>query len=145
MSSFQKMILVGHLGADPEVRYTQGGKAVANIRVATTDKWRDKQSGEPRERTEWHRIVLFGRNAEIAGKYLTEGSQVGIQGKNQTRKWQAQDGSDRYTTEIVADDLTLMGGGRRANTSGQDDPPANAGEGFPDDGDGFPDDEPTYL
>lgn len=109
-----KAILIGNLGADPEVRYTPGGSAVANIRVATTHGWRDKQSGERQEQTEWHRVVLFGRLAEIGGEYLRKGSKVYIEGRLQTRKWQGQDGQDRYTTEIVANDLQMLdsrGGG----------------------------------
>jgi len=105
-----KVILVGNLGADPEVRYMPSGGAVTNLRVATTDSWKDKQSGEQQERTEWHRIVLFGRLAEIAGEYLRKGSQVYLEGRLQTRKWQGQDGNDRYTTEIVANDMQMLGG-----------------------------------
>lgn len=105
-----KVILVGNLGADPEVRYMPSGGAVTNLRVATTDSWKDKQSGEQQERTEWHRIVMFGRLAEIAGEYLRKGSQVYLEGRLQTRKWQGQDGNDRYTTEIVANDMQMLGG-----------------------------------
>ncbi len=105
-----KVILVGNLGADPEVRYTPSGSAVTNIRVATTDQWRDRQSGEQQERTEWHRVVFFNRLAEIAGEYLRKGSQVYIEGRLQTRKWQGQDGQDRYTTEIVANEMQMLGG-----------------------------------
>lgn len=96
-----KVILVGNLGADPEVRYMPSGAAVANITIATSDSWRDKATGEQREKTEWHRVALFGKVAEIAGEYLRKGSQVYIEGKLQTRKWQDQSGQDRYTTEIV--------------------------------------------
>ena len=105
-----KVILIGNLGADPEVRYMPSGGAVTNLRVATTDSWKDKQTGEQQERTEWHRIVLFGRLAEIAGEYLRKGSQVYLEGRLQTRKWQGQDGNDRYTTEIVANDMQMLGG-----------------------------------
>lgn len=105
-----KVILLGNLGADPETRYTAGGSAVTNIRMATTDSWRDRQSGEQQERTEWHRIVFFGRLAEIAAEYLRKGRQCYVEGRIQTRKWQGQDGQDRYTTEIVASDLQLLGG-----------------------------------
>ena len=105
-----KVILVGNLGADPEVRYTQSGSPVANLRIATSDRWKDKQSGEPQERTEWHRVVLFGRLGEIAEQYLKKGSQVYIEGRIQTRKWQGQDGQDRYTTEIVGNDMQMLGG-----------------------------------
>jgi len=106
-----KVILVGNLGQDPEVRYTANGAAVANISVATTEQWTDRQSGQKQERTEWHRIVMFGRLGEIAGEYLRKGSQVYIEGKLQTRKWQDQNGQDRYTTEIVANEMQMLGGG----------------------------------
>lgn len=96
-----KVILVGHLGQDPEVRYLPNGGAVANISVATSDSWKDKQTGEQKERTEWHRVVIFGKLAEIAGEYLRKGSQVYIEGSLQTRKWQDQGGQDRYATEVV--------------------------------------------
>ena len=96
-----KVILVGNLGADPEVRFMPNGNAVANITIATSDSWRDKQSGEQREKTEWHRVVLFGKLAEVAGEYLRKGSQVYIEGQLQTRKWQDQSGQDRYSTEVV--------------------------------------------
>lgn len=105
-----KVILLGHLGADPEVRYTQSGTAVANLRVATSERWKDRQSGEAQERTEWHRVVLFGKLGEIAEQYLRKGSQVFLEGRLQTRKWQGQDGQDRYTTEIVATDMQMLGG-----------------------------------
>jgi single-strand DNA-binding protein len=115
-----KVILLGNLGADPETRYTAGGSAVTNIRMATTDTWRDRQSGEQQERTEWHRVVFFGRLAEIAAEYLRKGRQCYVEGRIQTRKWQGQDGQDRYTTEIVASDMQLLGG-RGADAGG---PPA---------------------
>jgi len=105
-----KVILVGNLGQDPEVRYTANGAAVANITVATTEQWTDRQSGQKQEKTEWHRIVLFGRLGEIAGEYLRKGSQVYLEGKLQTRKWQDQNGQDRYTTEIVANEMQMLGG-----------------------------------
>jgi len=105
-----KAIIVGNLGADPETRYTPSGTAVANIRVATTESWKDRQTGEQQERTEWHRVVAFNRLAEIIGEYLKKGSQVYIEGKLQTRKWQDQSGNDRYTTEIVANDMQMLGG-----------------------------------
>ncbi|MEJ8568895.1 single-stranded DNA-binding protein [Elongatibacter sediminis] len=105
-----KVILVGNLGADPETRYTASGAAITNIRVATTEAWRDKQSGEQQERTEWHRIVFFNRLAEIAGEYLRKGSQVYIEGTLRTRKWQDQSGQDRYTTEVVANEMQMLGG-----------------------------------
>lgn len=105
-----KVILVGHLGADPETRYTANGSAVTNLRVATSDSWRDKQTGEQQERTEWHRVVMFARLAEIAAEYLRKGSQCYIEGRLQTRKWQGEDGQDRYSTEIVANDMQMLGG-----------------------------------
>ena len=103
-----KVILVGNLGVDPEVRYTQSGSAVTNARLATSDTWKDRQTGEQQERTEWHRIVFFGKLAEIAGEYLRKGSKVYVEGRLQTRKWQGQDGQDRYTTEIVANDMQML-------------------------------------
>ena len=105
-----KVILLGNLGADPETRYTASGSAVTNIRMATTDTRRDRQSGEQQERTEWHRVVFFGRLAEIAAEYLRKGSQCYVEGRIQTRKWQGQDGQDRYTTEVVAAEMQLLGG-----------------------------------
>ena len=106
-----KVILIGNLGADPEVRYTQSGTAVANLRIATNERWRDRQSGEQQERTEWHRVVLFGKLGEIASEYLRKGSQVYIEGRIQTRKWQGQDGQDRYTTEVVGNEMQMLGSG----------------------------------
>ena len=105
-----KVILIGNLGVDPEVRYMPSGGAVTNIRMATAETWKDKQTGERQERTEWHRVVFFGPLAEIAGEYLKKGSQVYIEGRLQTRKWQGQDGQDRYTTEIVANEMNMLGG-----------------------------------
>ena len=104
-----KVILVGNLGADPETRYTASGAAITNIRLATTEAWRDKQSGEQQERTEWHRVVFFNRLAEIAGEYLRKGSQVYVEGSLRTRKWQDKEGKDRYTTEIRADTMQMLG------------------------------------
>nr|VFK05081.1 MAG: single-strand binding protein [Candidatus Kentron sp. H]VFK05394.1 MAG: single-strand binding protein [Candidatus Kentron sp. H]VFK08683.1 MAG: single-strand binding protein [Candidatus Kentron sp. H] len=114
-----KVILVGHLGADPETRYMPSGNAVTNIRVATTENWRDRQTGEQQERTEWHRVVLFARLGEVAAEYLRKGSQVYLEGRLQTRKWQTQDGSDRWTTEIVANDMQMLGS-RRQSTEYQE-------------------------
>lgn len=105
-----KVILVGNLGADPETRYTPSGSAVTKIRVATSESWKDRQTGERQERTEWHRIVFFGRLAEIAGEYLKKGSQVYLEGSLRTDKWQDQSGQDRYTTEIVANEMQMLGG-----------------------------------
>lgn len=104
-----KVILVGNLGRDPEVRYSANGQAVANVTLATSESWKDKNSGERQERTEWHRIVFFGRLAEIAGEYLKKGAQVYVEGRLQTRKWQDKDGNDRYTTEIVANEMQMLG------------------------------------
>ncbi|HKU47692.1 MAG TPA: single-stranded DNA-binding protein [Burkholderiales bacterium] len=109
MASVNKVIIVGNLGADPETRYLPSGEAVANIRVATTETWKDKQSGEKKEATEWHRIAFFGRLAEIAGEYLKKGSQVYVEGSLRTRKWQDKDGQDRYTTEIRGDVMKMLG------------------------------------
>jgi single-strand DNA-binding protein len=103
-----KVILVGNLGQDPEVRYMPNGTAVANISVATSETWKDKNTGDNQERTEWHRVVMFRRLGEIAGEYLKKGSKVYIEGKLQTRKWQDQNGQDRYTTEIVADQMQML-------------------------------------
>src|SRR5580693_1791336 len=105
-----KVILIGNLGADPETRAMPSGSQVANLRVATSESWRDKQSGEQQERTEWHRVALFGRLAEIAGEYLKKGSQVYIEGSLRTRKWQDRQGNDRYSTEIIGDELQMLGG-----------------------------------
>ncbi|MDP9651940.1 single-stranded DNA-binding protein [Paraburkholderia caledonica] len=110
MAAVNKVILVGNLGADPEVRYLPSGDAVANIRLATTDRYKDKQSGEMKEATEWHRVSFFGRLAEIVSEYLKKGSTVYIEGKIRTRKYQAQDGTDRYSTDIVADQMQMLGG-----------------------------------
>ena len=109
MASVNKVILVGNLGADPETKYLPSGDAVANIRLATTDRWKDKASGEMKEATEWHRIAFFGRLAEIAGEYLKKGSQVYVEGRIRTRKWQDKEGQDRYSTEIVADTMQMLG------------------------------------
>ena len=123
MASVNKVIVVGNLGADPETRFLPSGEAVTNIRVATTDKWKDKASGEMKEATEWHRISFFGRLAEIAGEYLKKGSQVYVEGSLRTRKWQDKDGQDRYSTEIRADVMQMLG--RR---EGGGEPRADAGE-----------------
>lgn len=112
MASVNKVILVGNLGADPEVRYLPSGDAVANIRLATTDRYKDKQLGEYKEMTEWHRVSFFGRLAEIVSEHLKKGSSVYIDGRIRTRKYQAQDGTDRYSTEIVADQMQMLGGRR---------------------------------
>ncbi len=115
-----KVILIGNLGADPEVRYMPSGGAVVNITLATSMRWKDKQTGEKKEATEWHRVVFFNRLAEIAGEYLKKGSQVYIEGRLQTRKWQDQGGQDRYTTEIIASEMHMLGSrsGGTANFGG---------------------------
>lgn len=138
-----KVILVGNLGADPETRYMPSGSAVTNIRIATSESWKDKTSGEKQERTEWHSIAFFGRLAEIAAEYLRKGSQVYIEGRLRTRKWQDKQGADRWTTEIVANEMQMLGsrpgagapameasggGGRPANA-----PPSPPAEDFDDD------------
>lgn len=128
-----KVILVGNLGADPETRYTAGGAAITNIRIATSETWRDKQTGENQERTEWHRVVFFNRLAEIAGEYLRKGSQVYIEGSLRTRKWQDQSGQDRYTTEIVANEMQMLGSrggaGVPSDNFNQDQPSAAESSG----------------
>ena len=108
MASVNKAILIGNLGKDPEVRYMPSGEAIANVTLATTDTWKDK-SGEKQERTEWHRVSFFGRQAEVVGEYLKKGSQIYVEGRIQTRKWQDKEGQDRYTTEIVADRMQMLG------------------------------------
>lgn len=117
-----KVIIVGNLGQDPETRYMPSGGAVTNVTVATSENWKDKQTGQPQERTEWHRVVFFNRLAEIAGEYLKKGSKVYVEGSLRTRKWQGQDGQDRYTTEIVAGEMQMLdsrGGG--SGSGGYDD------------------------
>ena len=105
-----KVIIVGNLGGDPETRYMPSGAAVTNLTVATNESWKDKQAGEQKERTEWHKVAMFNRLAEIAAEYLRKGSQVYIEGKLRTRKWQDQNGQDRWTTEIIADEMQMLGG-----------------------------------
>ncbi|MBM4208655.1 MAG: single-stranded DNA-binding protein [Gammaproteobacteria bacterium] len=112
-----KVTLIGNLGADPEIRFMPSGGSVANISLATTRRWKDKQTGERREATEWHRVVFFNRLAEIAGEYLKKGSQIYVEGRLQTRKWQGQDGQDRYTTEILAEEMHMLGS--RSGGTGQ--------------------------
>jgi len=142
-----KVILVGNLGRDPEMKYTASGAAIANITVATSESWNDKQTGERVDKTEWHRVVAFQRLAEIMGEYLKKGSQVYIEGKLQTRKWQDQNGQDRWTTEVVANEMQMLGarggdagnrpqqgGGFRSNPpSQQAEPKSQADSGFADD------------
>jgi single-strand DNA-binding protein len=110
-----KVILIGHLGQDPETRYMPSGGAVTNLRLATSESWKDKNSGDQQERTEWHNVAMFGRLAEIAAEYLRKGSQVYIEGRLRTRKWQDRDGNDRWTTEVVANEMQMLGG--RADSS----------------------------
>ncbi|MGB5333178.1 MAG: single-stranded DNA-binding protein [Woeseiaceae bacterium] len=148
-----KVIIVGNLGQDPETRYMPSGSAVTNFTVATNESWKDKQTGEQKDRTEWHRVAMFNRLAEIAAEYLRKGSQVYIEGKLRTRKWQGQDGNDRYTTEIIADEMQMLGGrgdgggggnfgggsskggGKRSSSkgSGSSAPPAPGPDDFDDD------------
>jgi len=117
MASVNKVILIGNLGRDPETRYTTGGDAVTNLNIATSEQWKDK-SGEKQERTEWHRVVLFGRQAEIAGEYLKRGRSVYIEGRLQTRKYTDKDGVEKYSTEIVGDRMQLLGGREGGGASG---------------------------
>ncbi|MDE2259961.1 MAG: single-stranded DNA-binding protein [Betaproteobacteria bacterium] len=148
MASVNKVILVGNLGRDPEVRYMPDGAAITNISVATTDTWKDK-AGEKQERTEWHRVAFFGKLAEIAGEYLKKGSQVYLEGRLQTRKWQDKDGQDKYTTEIVADRMQMLGS-RSGGNAGGETPAGSGGGGDPSQKssgaggkfDDFPDDIP---
>ena len=121
-----KVILVGNLGADPESRLMPSGGTVTNIRLATSESWKDKDTGERKDRTEWHRVAFFGRLAEIAAEYLRKGSQVYIEGKIRTRKWQDQQGNDRYSTEVIADEMQMLGG--RSGTGG----PAGGDDGYSD-------------
>ncbi len=117
MSSVNKVIIIGHLGQDPEVRYLPSGDSVANLSIATTESWKDKQ-GQKQEQTEWHRVSLFGKTAEIGGEYLKKGSQVYIEGKLQTRKWTDKEGQERYTTEIRADRMQMLGKSRQVGEEG---------------------------
>jgi single-strand DNA-binding protein len=126
-----KVIIVGNLGKDPETRYMPSGSAVTNLSVATTEAWKDKQSGDQQERTEWHKVAMFGRLAEIAAEYLRKGSQVYIEGKLRTRKWQDKEGKDRYTTEIVADEMQMLGSKGGGASAGAAAGAAAAGGGAP--------------
>ena len=133
-----KVILIGNLGADPDVRFTQAGGAVANLRLATSESWKDKATGEAQERTEWHRIVLFGRLGEIAKNYLKKGSKIYVEGRLQTRKWQDQNGQDRYTTEIVCNELQMLDSlGEHSSTEKL----TNQDKDVPNDKDDFPEDD----
>ena len=135
-----KVIIVGNLGNDPDTRYMPSGSAVTNLSVATNESWKDKQTGEQKDRTEWHRVAMFGRLAEIAAEYLRKGSQVYIEGRLRTRKWQDQGGNDRWTTEIIADEMQMLGGrsGAGAPAMGDSGPPP----GPPSGGGGAKPDEP---
>jgi single-strand DNA-binding protein len=128
MASVNKVILVGNLGADPETRYMPSGDAVTNLRLATTDRYKDKQSGEMKEATEWHRVAMFGKLAEIAAQYLRKGSSVYIEGRIRTRKWQDQSGQDKYSTEIVADQMQMLGS-RQGGGAGGDEGGYGGGAG----------------
>jgi len=145
-----KVILVGNLGNDPETRYMPSGDAVTNISVATSESWKDKQTGEQKEKTEWHKVVMFRRLAEIAAEYLRKGSQVYIEGKLRTNKWQDRDGNDRYTTEIIADEMQMLGGrgggggshgAGGGSSSGSSNAPSGGGKSAPPNDD-FDDDIP---
>lgn len=121
-----KVILIGNLGQDPDMRYMPSGSAVANLRIATSDSFKDRETGQQQERTEWHSVAMFGRLAEVAGEYLRKGSQVYVEGRLQTRKWQDREGRDRYTTEIVANQMLMLGGrggGGGGGGMGMDRPP----------------------
>lgn len=138
MASVNKVILVGNLGRDPETRYAPNGDAICNITVATTDTWKDKQTGERKEQTEWHRVSFYGRLAEVAGQYLRKGSPVYVEGSLRTRKWQDKEGVDRYTTEIRAEQMQMLGtrpaGGDNAPTrQAPSTPPQSGGGGSADD------------
>lgn len=122
MASLNKVILIGNLGRDPETRYAPSGDAICNITVATTETWKDKATGERKEATEWHRVVFFGRLAEIAAQYLRKGSQLYVEGRLQTRKWQDKDGQDRYTTEIRGDEMKMLGSRQGGGGGGGDAP-----------------------
>ena len=136
MAGINKAILVGRLGSDPEVRYTPSGVAVANFSIATSEEWKDKDTGEKKERTEWHRIVAWRRLGEICGEYLSKGRQVYIEGRIQTRDWEDRDGNKRYTTEIVATDVQFLGGRDSADAGRSQGPPTAEFSGAPSQGPG---------
>lgn len=144
-----KVILIGNLGKDPELRYLPSGGAVANVTLATSESWKDKQTGERQERTEWHNVVFYSRLAEIVGEYLRKGSKIYVEGRIQTRKWQDKTGADRYTTEIIAGEMQMLdgrgegggGGGspaRRSSAPAREDATADVGGGAPDFDDDIP-------
>ncbi len=128
MASFSKTLLIGNLGADPEVRYTPAGKAVATVNLATTESWKDKATGEKKEMTEWHRLVFWDKLAEVVGEYLRKGSQIHVEGQNRTRKWTDKDGIERYTTEIIVSDMQMLG---KKESNGAAPKPTNSGSDFP--------------
>jgi single-strand DNA-binding protein len=130
MASVNKVIIIGNLGRDPEVRYTPSGAAVCNLRIATTRNWKNRDSGERQEETEWHSVVLYDRQAEVAGEYLKKGRPVYIEGRLKTRKWQDKDGNDRYTTEIVAETMQLLGGREGGGGGGGDAGGDDEGGGY---------------
>jgi single-strand DNA-binding protein len=138
MSSVNRVIIVGNLGKDPEIRYTSAGKPIANLAVATSETWKDKNTGEKQERTEWHRVTVFDKLAEIVGQYLKKGSKIYLEGKLQTRKWQDKDGQDRYTTEILGSEMKMLsakgeGESRAAPAQAASEPARNSGNDFEDD------------
>lgn len=118
MSGVNKVILVGRLGADPEMKFTQGGQAIARLSLATSEQWTDKNSGQKQERTEWHRVVVWGKQAEVIGKFMTKGRQLYVEGRLQTRSWEDPQGQKRYTTEIVANNFQFLGGGNQEASPG---------------------------
>lgn len=132
MRGVNKAIIVGNVGRDPETRYLQSGSAVTEISVATSESWKDKSSGEKQERTEWHRVTFFGKLAEIAAQYLRKGSQVYVEGKIQTDKWQDKEGNTRYSTKIVAGEMQMLGSRPEKSGSGVKDSPASTGQSAPD-------------
>lgn len=143
MASVNKVIIVGNLGKDPEMKFMPNGKAACNFSVATTDKWKDK-SGEQQERTEWHRIATFDKLAEICGEYLKKGSQVYVEGKLTTRKWQDKDGQDRYTTEVIADRMQMLGARSEGAQKPATEAPAKKAQGFQDMDDDIPFRQPYH-
>lgn len=143
MASVNKVILVGHLGKDPETRYLPNGDQTTTITLATSDTWKDKQTGEKKEATEWHRVVFWRKLAEIAGQYLKKGALVYVEGALKTRKWQDKNGQDRYTTEIVADTMQMLGGKSGGSSAPEPSPspaPQRSAQGAPPADDGFGDD-----
>ncbi len=142
MASLNKVMLIGNLGRDPEVRYMPSGGAMCNLSIATTENWRGKTSGEKKEKTEWHRIVMFGKQAELAEQYLKKGSPIYIEGRLQTRKWTTKEGEDKYTTEVIADRMQFLGGRVVAGGSEDTNDKASFETGKDDKGNPtFPDDE----